>query len=121
MAKRTGPTNENVRLLISALRKESTLSKTALWDRIADDLEKPTRERREVNLSKLSRYSQPNETIVVPGKVLGAGTISHALVIAALNFSGKARTQIEKAAGKVLTLEEMLKQNPKGKNVRILG
>jgi len=121
MTKRTGPTNEHVRVLISALRKESTLSRTALWDRIADDLEKPTRARREVNLSKLARYSQPNETIIVPGKVLGAGAIGHAVVVAAMNFSGKARVQIEKAAGKAISIEEMLKQNPKGKNIRILG
>ncbi len=121
MTKRTGPTNEHIRVLISILRKESTLSKTALWDRIADDLEKPTRVRREVNLSKLARYSKPHETIIVPGKVLGAGTISHSLVVAALNFSGKARVQIEKASGKALSIEEMLKQNPKGKDIRILG
>ena len=121
MTKRTGPTNEHVQILIGALRKESTTSKSALWDRIADDLEKPTRSRREVNLSKLARYTKPNETIVVPGKVLGAGAINHSLVVAALGFSTPARVQIEKTAGRAITIQELLKQNPKGKDIRIIG
>ncbi len=119
--KRTGPTNENTVALIQALRKESSSVKNALWDRVADDLEKPTRIRREVNLSKLARYTKPNETVIVPGKVLGAGQLNHSLTVAALNFSSNARMQIQKAAGKTITINELIKQNPKGKDVRIIG
>ncbi|MBI4148307.1 50S ribosomal protein L18e [Candidatus Woesearchaeota archaeon] len=118
---RTGPTNEHVQALVLALRKESSTVKNALWDRVADDLEKATRQRREVNLSRLARYTKPNETVVVPGKVLGAGQLSHALVVAALGFSGNARLQIEKASGKALSIADLVKQNPKGANVRIIG
>lgn len=118
---RTGPTNENVKALILTLRKESTTAKTALWDRIADDIEKATRQRREVNLSRLSRSTKANETVVVPGKVLGAGMLDHAVVVAALNFSANARAQIEKVSGRAMTIPELVRQNPKGKNIRILG
>ncbi|MBI4016401.1 MAG: 50S ribosomal protein L18e [Candidatus Aenigmarchaeota archaeon] len=118
---RTGPTNENVKALILALRKESTTAKSALWDRIADDIEKATRQRREVNLSRLSRNTKANETVVVPGKVLGAGILAHAVVVAALNFSASARVQIEKASGRAITIAELVKQNPKGKDIRVIG
>ena len=118
---RTGPTNEGLKALILALRKESSTEKTALWMRVADDLEKSTRNRREVNLSGLSRNTKPNEVVVVPGKVLGAGALNHSLVVAALNFSAGARVQIERVSGKAISIGELVKQNPKGKNVRILG
>lgn len=121
MAKRSGPTNEYTRALIGALRKESTLSQAELWDRVADDLERASRARREVNLSRIERCTKPNEVVVVPGKVLGAGHLSHAVVVAALAFSAGARFQIEQVAGKALSIEELVKQNPKGKDVRIVG
>ena len=88
MVKRTGPTNKNTQLLIQLLRKESSTQKSDIWRRIADDLEKSTRQRREVNLSKISRFTKPQETIIVPGKVLGTGALTHELIIAALAFSG---------------------------------
>ncbi|MEM4254280.1 MAG: 50S ribosomal protein L18e [Candidatus Woesearchaeota archaeon] len=119
--KRTGPTNEHTRALIMELRKESSIQKAGIWSRIAEDLEMPTRKRRVVNLSKLNRNTKANETVVVPGKVLGSGTLEHGLVIAAFAFSNGAKERIEQAKGKCLTIQELIKQNPKGKDVRIIG
>ena len=119
--KRTGPTNENLQQLIAELKKESATIKNGLWNRIAEDLSKSTRQRRIVNLSKLSRYTKTNETIIVPGKVLGAGNIRHSINVAAWSFSQSAKQEIEKAKGKCMTIQELIKQNPKGQNVRIIG
>jgi large subunit ribosomal protein L18e len=119
--KRSGTTNENLKGLVLNLKKNSHSREAKIWKRVASDLEKPSRQRRVVNLSRLNRFTKENETVVVPGKVLGAGSISHSIVIAALAFSGNARQQIEKANGKCITIPELLKQNPKGKDVRIIG
>lgn len=119
--KRTGPSNEHTRTLIAELRKESTSQKAGLWSRIAEDLELPTRKRRVVNLSRLSRFTKANETVIVPGKVLGSGALGHSLVVAAFSFSTGARERIEQAKGKCITIPELIKQNPKGKDVRIIG
>lgn len=119
--KRTGPSNVHTRELIMSLRKESASQKAGLWSRIAEDLELPTRKRRIVNLSRLSRFTKANETVIVPGKVLGSGVLEHGLVIAALSFSDGAKERIEQAKGKCITIQELLKQNPKGKDVRIIG
>ncbi len=118
---RTGPTNPVLQQLIQSLRKESSSSQTALWKRIADDLEKPTRQRRVVNISRIARNTKPNETIVVPGKVLGSGAIQHSIVVAALDFSAGARERIEQAKGKAITITELLKQKPKTKDLKIMG
>ena len=119
--KRTGPSNKHLKALIQELRKESSTQKAGLWKRIADDLEKPTRRRREVNISRINRNTKANETVIVPGKVLGTGTLGHALVIAAWSFSEGAKKRIQESKGKVLSIPELLKQNPKGKDVRIIG
>ncbi|MBW2969622.1 50S ribosomal protein L18e [Candidatus Woesearchaeota archaeon] len=119
--KRTGPTNPVLKELIQSLRKESTSSKAALWDRVADDLEKSTRQRRVVNVSCISRFTKPNETVIVPGKVLGSGAVAHSVVVAALSFSQGARERIEEAKGKAITIEQLLKQKPKARDLRLLG
>lgn len=118
---RTGPTNTKTLELVASLRKESSVSKAALWGRIADDLEKPSRARRVVNLSRLSRFTKPNEVVIVPGKVLGSGVLGHNVTVAALAFSGGARERIESVKGKALTIGELLKQKPDVKAIRIIG
>jgi large subunit ribosomal protein L18e len=119
--KRTGPSNVHMQALIASLAKESTTQKAGLWSRLAEDLALPTRKRRVVNLSRISRYTKANETVVVPGKVLGSGMLEHSVVVAAYSFSDGARERIEQAKGKCITIQELMKQNPKGKDIRIIG
>ena len=76
MAKHTGPTTLE-------LRKLASKQKVKLWKRIANDLEKPTRKRREVNLYKINKYTRNNEIALVPGKVLSLGNLDKKLTIAA--------------------------------------
>jgi large subunit ribosomal protein L18e len=121
MAKRTGPTNPILHGLIQELKKNGREQPISLWRRIATDLEKPTRQRRVVNLSSISRYTKENDTIVVPGKVLGAGDLSHKLTISAFQFSSGAKEKIEKAGAKIVPLLELSKENPSGKGIRIMG
>ena len=119
--KRTGPTNPLLRDLIGELKKRSNEQSVNLWKRIASDLEKPTRQRRVVNLSRINRYTKENEIIVVPGKVLGSGMLNHKLTISAYQFSDQAKDKIEKAGAKIITLLELSKEKPDGKNLRIIG
>ena len=121
MAKRTGATNPILSGLISELKKRGNEQNINIWKRIANDLEKPTRQRRVVNLSSISRYTKENEIVVVPGKVLGAGDLQHKLTISAFQFSTGAKEKIEKAGAKIVPLLELSKENPSGKGIRIIG
>jgi large subunit ribosomal protein L18e len=114
-------TNPHMRDLIQELKKKGTEQSAPLWKRVASDLERSTRSRRVVNLSSLSKYTQENDTIVVPGKVLGSGELAHKLTIAAFKFSDSALEKIEKAGAKVIPLTELSKESPKGKKIRVLG
>ena len=121
MSRRTGPTNPILQNLIVELKKRSREQSVNLWGRVADDLEKPTRQRRVVNLSSLSRYTKENETVVVPGKVLGAGNLEHKITISAFQFSNGAKEKIEKIGAKIIPLTELSKSNPSGKGIGIIG
>ena len=121
MTKRTGPTNPILQNLVQELKKKSSEQSANLWRRVADDLEKPTRQRRVVNLSSLSRHTKENEIVVVPGKVLGAGDLNHRLTISAFQFSDGAKEKIERAGAKIVPLVELSKSNPSGKGIRIMG
>jgi len=119
--KRTGPTNPILQDLIRELKKASIEQNVAIWKRVATDLEKSTRSRRIVNLSKINRYTEDNEIIVVPGKVLGSGELNHKISVSALKFSESALEKLNKIGAKVIPLIDLIKENPKGKKIRIIG
>lgn len=120
MTKRTGPTNPLLKGLIEELKKKSSEEKVQIWRRVADDLEKPTRARRVVNLLRINKNAKDNETIIVPGKVLGGGELGRKVVIAAYQFSESALGKINKV-GKAMSIPDLMKENPKASKVRIIG
>jgi len=120
MVKRTGPTNPFMRELIQTLRTKSLELKAPIWKRVAEKLEKPRRRRVEVNLSEIERNAEKNDTIIVPGVVLSNGELTKPLKIAAWKFSGNAKEKIEKSKGKAIDIEELMKENPKGSNVKVM-
>ncbi len=118
---RTGTTNQHLQTLIAHLKRESYIQETPLWHRIAEDLEKPTRQRRLVNISRIQRHAAQDSIFIVPGKVLGSGSLTQPVTVAAWQFSNAAREQIKAAKGKAISIPELLKINPKGKNITIIG
>lgn len=120
MAKRTGPTNPYLKQLIEKLKKKSIELKAPIWRAIAEKLEKPRRKKVEVNLSRIERFVEKDETVIVPGVVLGEGMLTKPVKVAAWRFSESARKKIESAKGKCLSIEELLEENPKGSGVKIL-
>ena len=121
MAKQTGPTNPVLLELINHLKKKSLEQKASIWKRVALDLEKPTRNRRAVNLSRINRYTKENDIIVVPGKVLSSGNLDHKLTISAFQFSESARTKIAESGATILPLAKLSNESPKSKRIRIIG
>ncbi len=117
---RSCKTNPQLVETISNLKAKSRETQAAIWRDVALRLEKPRKNWAEANLSKLERCAQEGETILVPGKVLAAGTISKKITVAAYDFSEAAARAIVEAGGQTLTLEELAEANPKGTGVRIL-
>jgi len=116
----TGPTDPILRRLVRHLRESGKKNKAKVWLDLAERLEAPRRSRAEVNLSSLSRYTVQGSVIVVPGKVLAAGRLKHAMSVVAFKFSRVARKKIVEAGGSAMTISQMLEQNPSGKGVILM-
>ena len=112
-------TNPRLSSLIATLKTVSRESGAAVWQDVADRLEKPRRTHAEVNLGRIERYAREDETVVVPGKVLGSGVLQKEVTVAAVDFSSSARTKIEQV-GDAVPLEELATENPDGSNVRVI-
>lgn len=120
MRMRTGPTNPELMNLIIELKTLAIQENKKIWKRVATDLEKPTRERRVVNLIRIDKNAKEDEIALIPGKVLAGGDLTKKTTIAAYQFSGQALDKINKI-GKAITIKELMKQNPRGNKVRIIG
>ena len=106
--------------LISDLKAKERENGSAIWRDIAKRLEKPRKNWAETNLSKLDRYAKDGEIIIIPGKVLAAGSVSKKITVAAWSFSDAAAQGIVSAGGKTMTIAALMAENPKGSKVRIL-
>ena len=107
--------------LVRRLEKAARKQDSKIWGRVALELSKVRKNRREVNLHKINLKTAKGDKIVVPGKVLGSGDIRHEVEVAAFNFSESAVKKIEKAGGKAVPLNELLKKNPDGSGLKIIG
>ncbi|MFH1376687.1 MAG: 50S ribosomal protein L18e [Candidatus Woesearchaeota archaeon] len=110
-------TDINLSNLINEIREVAFKENSNFWRRIAKELEKSTRRQREVNIEKINKYTKDKEIVIVPGKVLGNGELDHDVTIAALKFTEPAKKKLKNT----LTIKELLKKEPKGKNIRIIG
>ncbi len=116
MVKRTGPTDTHKRALITKLKK----TKIPIWKDVAEKLKSPRGRKVEVNVRSIDKHAKENETVVIPGVVLGSGEIIKKVSVAAWKFSPSAEKKIKTAKGNTMSIEELVKKNPKGSNLRIM-
>ena len=112
-------TNPRLSSLIADLKSAARNSGGAVWGDVAERLQKPRRTHAEVNLGRIERYAQEDETVVVPGTVLGSGVLQKDVTVAAVDFSGTAETKIDKV-GEAVSLEQAIENNPEGSHVRVI-
>ena len=109
----TGPTNHSVVKLAIELRKTKEKS---LID-VAKHIEKSRRSKNPVNISRLQKLSKKYNIFIVPGKVLGVGTLEKGIDVYASSFSKDAKDKITKAGGNAYPLSRIIKDNAKGRVV----
>lgn len=119
-SKETIMKNPQTQALVQELKKTSIEQGVKLWKRVAEDLDRPTRQRRVVNVLSIDKNAKDGEVVVVPGKVLAEGELTKKVTVAAFNFSDEARRKIS-SKGEAITIPDLMKKNPKAQKVRILG
>jgi large subunit ribosomal protein L18e len=110
---------ERIRI-IKLLHKKARENNAQIWKELAKQISAPKRRRISVNISRVNRYTKKDDMVVVAGKVLSSGVLTHPVTIAAFSFSTRSKEKIEKSGGKCLTIEELVSQNPSGSNVKII-
>ena len=113
--------NPYLLFLAAELRRKAKGAKAPIWRRVREMILRPRRRRVEVNISKINRYTEEGDVVVVPGKVLGAGKLHHRVTVAALSFSSEALRKIREAGGRALTIRELIEENPEGSGVKIIA
>ncbi|MFW9900309.1 MAG: 50S ribosomal protein L18e [Candidatus Thorarchaeota archaeon] len=111
----SGPSNFYTRKLIRDLWK----TKINIWRKISKKLSGPRRNRIKANLYRINKKTKKNDIIVIPGKVLGIGELDHSLTIACLEYSQSAKKKIESSGSTLLSIDELMNQNPKGTGVKV--
>ena len=118
--RKTPTTNKVLFDTIRDLKKVSTSTGTNVFRAVAEKLSAPESQRAAVNISRIEKYAVEGETIIVPGKLLGTGTISKKVTVVAFSASEGAIEKITKAGGKFIEIRNYLKNKPSAK-IRILG
>lgn len=92
-----------------------------IWKTASEFLLSSRKNRPSVNVADIARNSKTGSRVVVPGKVLGAGSIEHNVTVAAFAFSESAKTKIVGAGGKCMSLSDFMNSTTDVKDVVLLG
>ena len=106
---------------IWSLRNAFKKSKAPIWRALQEELLGPRANRREINIGRLAEITKADEVVIVPGKVLGTGSLGHKVTVCAFSISQSAARKITESGGKVVTFDDLIDKHPDGKGVRIIG
>jgi large subunit ribosomal protein L18e len=98
--------------------------KNKKWLEVAGVLSSPRRNKVALNLDEIEKKAEKEKikenTIVVPGKVLGQGDLKKKVKVVALSFSQQAIEKMKKDKINFSTIKEEIKNNPDGKNMKVI-
>lgn len=92
--------------------------KQKAWHKVAQKLAGSTRQHISINLDDLDRQAREGDTLVVAGKVLGAGEVTKRFRVCAASFSSSAREKLKNAKVEIASLAEEIRKNPKAEGLK---
>ncbi len=111
-----GPESRNTLQLLNALRK----AKRPVWSDVAERLRKPRRVRAEITLSRLDKVTTENALVVVPGRIVSTGTVSHKMTVGYLAATKTALVRLKQAGVTALPLPQFLQKHAQDKGIKIV-
>jgi large subunit ribosomal protein L18e len=103
------------------LRKAFKNNKSMIWKALEKEFLKSRSGRRQINIQKLNKVTSNGDVIVVPGKILGNGTLGHKLTVYAYSFSETALNKLNESGIEIISLQSLINKYPDGKGVKIIG
>ncbi len=111
--------NPKKKELVIMLEIASRKNNARIWDVLAEQVNQANRKRREMNLGRLNTLAS-DKTLVTACKILSHGEVTNKIIVAAASYTPAAKKKIESKGGQLMTFEEIIKQNPEGKNLVIV-
>jgi|TARA_B100001750_G_scaffold5318_1_gene4280 large subunit ribosomal protein L18e len=107
--------------LVKELKTASKKNEAPIWLKIAKNALKSNSNKKSVNLEKIDKLTNDGNAIVVSGKILGTGKLSHSVLVSSFSISSSAAKKIKESGGQILQFSDMIKKFPSGKGVKIIG
>lgn len=114
-------TSQIVIQMVKTLRVASKKNNAPIWEKLAELALKPTRAKRILNLGQIDKFASENDVIIVPGKILGTGNLTHKITLCSFSISSTVAKKIAQSGGKILDMSQIIKNHPTGKGVKIIG
>ncbi len=89
------------------LLREAVLKMKKINPEIAAFLSKPRSQQIKLNLDQVDGAAKENETVIIPGKVLGKGKITKKISVSAFSFSESALKKLKESKTKIIPLEDV--------------
>ena len=107
--------------LVKALKSASKENEATIWSKIAKNALNPNSSQRTINLIKIQELTDDGGAVIIPGKILGTGKLSHKVLVSSFSISSSAAKKIKESGGEILQFSDMIKKFPTGKGVKIIG
>jgi large subunit ribosomal protein L18e len=107
--------------LINDFEKLYRKTKKPLFERIVKEFKKSSRLKRDINISKINRYSIEGSNIIVLGKVLSSGEMDHKVNVIAFSYSNVALDKLNKKGCSAILIDDLAKSGKIPQKVIILG
>ena len=111
----------NLVQLVKELKSASKKNEAPIWSKIAKDVLKSNSNKKTINLKKIEQLTNDGNAVIISGKVLGTGNLSHKVIISSFSISSSAAKKIKESGGEILKFSDMIKRFPTGKDVKIIG
>ena len=111
----------NLVQLVKELKCASKKNEAPIWSKIAKDVLKSNSNKKTINLKKIDRLTDDGNAVVISGKILGTGKLSHKVLVSSFAISGSAAKKIKDSGGEILQFSDMIDRFPTGKGVKIIG
>tara|TARA_B100001750_G_C15322498_1_gene502940 strand:- start:25 stop:372 length:348 start_codon:yes stop_codon:yes gene_type:complete len=107
--------------MVKELKNASKKNDAPIWLKLAKSALKSNSNQKTVNLKKIDEISNDGNAIIIPGKVLGTGNISHKIILSSFSISNSAAKKIKDSGGEILKFSDMIERFPTGNGVIIIG
>ena len=111
----------NLVQLVKELKSASRKNDAPIWSKIAKNALKSNSNKKKINLKKIDQLTDDGNAVIISGKILGTGKLSHKVLVSSFSISNSAAKKIKDSGGQILQFSDMISKFPTGKGVKIIG